>query len=402
MRTSALHRSCPALTVWSPTNAHPARLAVALEPLRPLDPEVVLVVDDRVPAGWDRGYRRLADRVVRVPFPGYYGRMYPWVRTLCRGSWILHLDADEVPSQALAAEIASTLRDCALTHAWVPRRWLFGSVERHLAEWPWLPDYGLRLFRNDPAVLRFPGLMHEPLAAIGPRRYLDGALLHLDLLLSSFETRIAKCKRLERARPGLKLDGLPFNEAFYLPEVRSPRTAPLPSADSDAAARFLAATTAEPRLQRRPRSRWGRRRPAVEQVGSAETTAAWERRELADNAYAARITACDSDLEAVAGSQRTFDVVVANLGSEVWPGGMEAHPQIRLAYRIGEEDGLRTPLGAPVPPGGRCRVPLEVRIPPRPGALRLQVDLVHEHRRWFGCPTELVIQVRAPRVADRG
>jgi hypothetical protein len=47
-------------------------------------------------------------------------------------------------------------------------------------------------------------------------------------------------------------------------------------------------------------------------------------------------------------------------------------------------DGVRTGLPGQVEPGGRVTVRLGVRAPIPPGRYRLALDLVAEHRAWFG------------------
>jgi hypothetical protein len=47
-------------------------------------------------------------------------------------------------------------------------------------------------------------------------------------------------------------------------------------------------------------------------------------------------------------------------------------------------DGVRTKLTGPVEPGERVTVRLGVRAPIPPGRYRLALDLVAEHRAWFG------------------
>jgi hypothetical protein len=47
-------------------------------------------------------------------------------------------------------------------------------------------------------------------------------------------------------------------------------------------------------------------------------------------------------------------------------------------------DGLRTPLPGPVAPGERIKLDLRVRAPIPPGRYRFALDLVAEHRAWFG------------------
>jgi len=47
-------------------------------------------------------------------------------------------------------------------------------------------------------------------------------------------------------------------------------------------------------------------------------------------------------------------------------------------------DGVRTPLPSPVEPGGRVTLRVAVRAPIPPGRYRFALDLVAEHRAWFG------------------
>ena len=47
-------------------------------------------------------------------------------------------------------------------------------------------------------------------------------------------------------------------------------------------------------------------------------------------------------------------------------------------------DGIRTPLGRPVEPGDRLTLRIGGRTPIPPGSYRFALDLVAEHRAWFG------------------
>src|SRR4029078_3987366 len=126
----------------------------------------------------------------------------------CTGYWVLTSDDDEVPSQGLldALQELTSARD--VTHYWLPRRWLYPTADRYLTARPWQPDYQPRLVLNDPRVVSFPTETHVPVAAIGPSRYLETPLYHLDTLLNSRHARAAKAERSERvhrrhARAGL-------------------------------------------------------------------------------------------------------------------------------------------------------------------------------------------------------
>jgi glycosyltransferase involved in cell wall biosynthesis len=83
----------------------------------------------------------------------------------CAGPWVFSLDADEVLSPGLQAEIQTLLRDEPTFPAyWVPRRnQIFGRWMRHGGQYP---DYKLRLFRQG-----------TPKWA-GPTGKLTGDLLH--------------------------------------------------------------------------------------------------------------------------------------------------------------------------------------------------------------------------------
>lgn len=388
------------LTLCCAVNTPPARVAAAFAPLAALDAEILLAVDDRVDPAWIDGYRAIADRVVVVPFPGNFGAMYGWMRTQCGGDWILQLDLDEIPSHGLAAEVARTIGAGDVTHAWVPRRWLHPDSATWLAQWPWKPDYSLRLVRNDPALLRFPGLLHCTVRALGPARYLRAPLYHADLLLTDRPGRERKLAQYEREMPGFVIDGRSLNEVYYLPErCEDLRLAPVPAEDAAAIAAFLAADGAEPTGVGSGRAA----RAGVRRATAAEIARHSEARTLEERDYRARVVLLDDELRIVSGEARTFDVEVHNLGNDHWPGGeMDAAPRIRLGYRwLGSgrkpsRDTGRTPLPGPVAPGERALVPLEVIGPARRGMREIEIDLIHEGERWFGWPVRASIEVRAP------
>jgi hypothetical protein len=75
-------------------------------------------------------------------------------------------------------------------------------------------------------------------------------------------------------------------------------------------------------------------------------------------------------------------------------------PYIRLGARwlAGGSGALAAPearavFTETVRPGQATRVMLRVVAPPDPGRYTLEIDVVHEHVRWFGCPTRLELDV---------
>lgn len=85
-----------------------------------------------------------------------------------------------------------------------------------------------------------------------------------------------------------------------------------------------------------------------------------------------------------AGALGRARATVENVGAATW------REDVFASYHWLDErgnpivwDGLRTPLPARVPPGGRAEVEIGVRGPIPPGRYRLGLDLVAEHRAWF-------------------
>ena len=76
---------------------------------------------------------------------------------------------------------------------------------------------------------------------------------------------------------------------------------------------------------------------------------------------------------------------VANVGTATW------RDDIAVSYHWLDErgnaivwDGVRTPLGWEVAPGGHVELEVAVRAPMPPGSYGFAIDLVAEHRAWFG------------------
>src|SRR2546422_2261659 len=90
-----------------------------------------------------------------------------------------------------------------------------------------------------------------------------------------------------------------------------------------------------------------------------------------------------------AGVLRDVTVEVENAGSAAWR-TRGAEEGLFLSYHWLDErgnpivwDGWRTPLERTVEPGDTVRQELAVRAPIPPGAYRLAIDLVEEHRFWL-------------------
>ena len=93
------------------------------------------------------------------------------------GEWILQMDADEVVSAELAAEIEEKIndKDSDINGFWMPRKNYF--LGRFLMKGGQYPDYTLRLYRNGKGKLPMKDI-HEQAVVEGKVGYLANALLH--------------------------------------------------------------------------------------------------------------------------------------------------------------------------------------------------------------------------------
>ena len=99
----------------------------------------------------------------------------------------------------------------------------------------------------------------------------------------------------------------------------------------------------------------------------------------------------------VAGKTVAFEVSFTNTGDQVWPDvPTSADPTtgggaVRLSYRIlkagtGEvvrDYGERFDLKGPLSPSATAVLPLDVKLPRKPGRYEVQFDLVQEFVAWF-------------------
>jgi hypothetical protein len=366
------------------TRGPAGRVAAMLGLFRGVADEVVVAVDDRAGQEVEAALASVADRLLRYPYEEPVDRPLAWIHAQCAGEWVLTVDDDEVPSRALLEALPALAEARDVTHYWLPRRWVYPTADRYLDARPWRPDYQPRLVLNDPRVLSFTPETHVPVKTIGPSRYLEASLYHLDALLNSLEAREAKVERYERLHPGKRVAGRPLNEAFYLPERRDPPTRAMPAEDAELVAAVLAAEPPAPAEA-----------ATVRVATREEIDRYWSGGPLRD--YEARLTLHEDVPPLRAGVLETVDVRVENIGAEVWR--WESDVRVGSRWRQGERtvDGEHRGLPVDVAPGAAEIVPLPL-VPPEPGRWTLEVDLVHEHVRWFDRPVEAELDVAPSRL----
>ncbi len=368
------------------TAGPPERVRALLEACREGVDEIVLVADASGGLATLDACADLADARFSVDCSSVVVAL-GWMLLQCRGDWILRLDDDEVPGQGLLAELRELAADRFPTNAAIRRRWLYPGREGYLATPPWRPDFQVRFVRNVPGIWSFPGVVHDGLAVAGERRLAAAPVYHADLLLSDLESRRAKRERFASARPGVASDGFPVND-MYVPEDHDVDTAPVPETDRALIERVLDGSEAPAGLRAigaPPRH-----------AGREELERPTAARSVLPGAYRAAVRREPDQAPLVAGEARQLEFVVENRGDEWWPRG-DVPPYIRLAARwLGGGSGAaeaRAVFTETVRPGQATRVMLRIVAPPAPGRHTLEVDLVHEHVRWFGCAARLELEV---------
>jgi len=118
--------------------------------------------------------RQYTDKVYQTDWPGF-GLQKQRAVDKVTGDWILSIDADEVVTAELRAEIETALQQNHYKGYEIPR--LSSYCGRQIRHGGWWPDYVLRLFRRDCG--RFTdSVVHESIIVQGQVGHLKSPLLH--------------------------------------------------------------------------------------------------------------------------------------------------------------------------------------------------------------------------------
>jgi glycosyltransferase involved in cell wall biosynthesis len=149
-------------------------LARTLEALRWAD-ELVLVDSGSVDRTAEIAQQFGAQFTVHRDFRGH-GEQKNIAIDRCTSEWIFLVDADEVPTPELSAEIQRVLENPQYEAYWVPRRNLF--LDRWMGHGGLYPDRKLRLFRRGAARLDEGVGPHATPQHTGPKGKLRHPLMH--------------------------------------------------------------------------------------------------------------------------------------------------------------------------------------------------------------------------------
>ncbi len=164
------------ISVCLVSGAEEARIARCLDSVVGWTREIVVVLNEEVRDGTEKLIVERGGRVIRHAWQGFREQKNLVLHHAAQ-SWVLSLDADEVVSPALRADIETFFAGDhdRFTGAQFPRlTWFLGRWIRH---GDWYPDHVLRLFRRDAG--RWGGSPeHTKIELKGPLKTLRGDLLH--------------------------------------------------------------------------------------------------------------------------------------------------------------------------------------------------------------------------------
>jgi glycosyltransferase involved in cell wall biosynthesis len=359
------------LTLSIATRDAEVRLALLLAEARHYADEIVVGVDRAsVDGTWDVAVAG-ADRVFGFVHDGVASpaRMAGLERASC--DWILYLDDDEGMDAAFPALRDELLGVAAITHWWLPRKWLTSfDPPEYLHADPWWPSWSLRLARADTSRIWKPRDVHSGLRVIGPRGMESRtSILHYERLDHSTASREARVAVYRVRGQDSSLD------RFYADDPAAPRAAVTPPPLRDPSAV----------LPRRPRARVDSdiddldARPRFPPWGADVSV------EMTDRAKPGEV------LLVAARARNTGTLRWESSSSLVWP-------DLSLAYRVRCADGTfmpdradRTRVGRDVLPGESTDFICKVHVPPDPGEYVLEWQMLSELEHWFdslGSPTE--------------
>lgn len=396
------------ISAWIRFHRHPEQIARLVKFVAPHVDEVVLVADEQVDAaGLETVADALPDRLLRVPrvMPPESANAY--LARQMRGDWVLQLDGDEVPSPALLRDLRRLTADRENVAFRLVRLWVWPDAEHVLAQRPWWPDSQVRLARTHEGAVHHSGRMHVGPRVLGPWHDVEHTLLHLDLVETDRAARERKVAVYAQQAELPRLEGLPFNEAYYLPEAREQRPAVIPLGDEDraAVAYVLHGEGAEPPAPRRLR----RRRPAtdvpvvpVEDLDAARLAedppgpAPLARTEgvVWDPARArVRLEVVDLDLRTFATGERGVWVRLHHEGELDLSDAPGPGVRARSRWEGSDQAPFLTGLSARVRPGDVRYLGIRLLAPPETGPAILLLDVVDGDDRPLCDPVRLALEI---------
>jgi glycosyltransferase involved in cell wall biosynthesis len=138
------------ISVCIVSGAEAHRIGPLLESVASWVEEIIVVLNEEVRDGTDEVATRFGAKVFREPWKGFIGQKNS-VAAKATQAWLLNLDADEIVTPQLAAEIRAAVENPAAPHA----AYEFPRCTFYCGRWirhgDWYPDRVLRLWQRGKA-----------------------------------------------------------------------------------------------------------------------------------------------------------------------------------------------------------------------------------------------------------
>lgn len=347
------------------TRNHAGWLARILPQFQRVADELVVVVNSSTVDNSEEIAREYTSNVSLVPHELIPENQSARIVACCSGDWILGMLDDETLSAHWEDRnfVSQLLGDKPATHYWIPRRWLVPPGERFISNSRWYPDQQMRLFRNIPSLIEYPGKLHSSLKVAGEPRFLATAwIYHWDLIWRDRSAREAKIAEYRLAAAD------PLAE-YYLYEDQRFDTLPV---SSD----LIAAADKEPT-----------------KMAS----------QSCPDAFRVQVLPLDLPHSMTAGEQYSVTVKIVNHSNRLLkPSSYRiAEENIKLSYHWHTPDDVNDPraagwenprieLPSRIEPGGATYLIFSLTAPQQPDTYFLLLDIVEEGVAWFSqfCPSE--------------
>jgi hypothetical protein len=337
-----------------------ARLGRLLAEVSTFADEIVVGVDDSTADRTLEIATGLADVVFSFRHSDQLAAARMAIFDYATGDWILVLDDDESLEPGFADLLPKLMADATATHYWFSRKWVVNTEPyEFLFAPPWFPDWQLRLFRNDRALVWKPSRPHSGYHVLGPGRFEHGvAILHFEPLWCSPESRAEKLATY--AMGGPRGDWLAhYNIPSHIPRRPCAGLAESETLPTARQTRLIAETYP---ADRPPMPPWGAEILEVDMVAA---------------------THCNHEVLA--------RVRLRNTGQLAWwPTWGIRSASLYLSHHLRSVDGKlvrwdceRTLTLDIVPPGGEAIYLHQFKAPETPGDYLLEWDMVSEGEAWF-------------------
>ena len=151
------------------------------------DDEIVILDDysdertQEVFTAWMSQYQQINWKLEQRALNKDFAAQKNYLTSICKGSYIFNIDADEIPHPILVSQIKEILKINEVDLIWLPRvNTVEGITEEHIQKWGWrvneqgwvnFPDYQGRIWRNRQNI-RWEKPVHEQLVGYKEHTFL--------------------------------------------------------------------------------------------------------------------------------------------------------------------------------------------------------------------------------------